>query len=74
MTNVFGQDYHFTLHTYDNQGMAPRPYNTFFEMAEDIGRSRVYGGIHYSYTCTESLKQGSKIVDNILNKLKFKKD
>jgi hypothetical protein len=74
MTNIFGPDYHFTLHTYDNQGMAPRPYNSFFEMAEDVGRSRVYGGIHYSYTCTESLKQGSKIVANILNTLKFKKD
>lgn len=73
MTNIFGPDYHFTLHTYDNLGMAPRSYNSFMEMAQDVGRSRVYGGIHYTYTCNESLKQGAKIVDNILMKLKFKK-
>jgi hypothetical protein len=74
MTNVFGDNYEFTLHTYDNLGMTPRTYHSFFEMAEDVGRSRVYGGIHYSYTCAESVKQGAKIVANILNRLKFEKE
>ena len=42
-------------------------------MVDDIGNSRVYGGIHFSYTCKESAKQGSKIAKNILSILKFKK-
>ncbi|HEY5967143.1 MAG TPA: vanadium-dependent haloperoxidase [Chitinophagaceae bacterium] len=74
MTSLFGNDYNITLHTYDNLGMAPRPYNSFNEMAEDIGRSRVFGGIHYTYSCTEGMRQGQKIAQNILNTLKFKKD
>ena len=74
MTSLFGEDYATTLHTYDNLGMTPRPYSSFNKMAEDIGRSRVYGGIHYSYSCTESMRQGQKIAQNILNTLKFKKE
>jgi hypothetical protein len=53
--------------------MAPRTYNSFNEMTEDVGRSRVYAGIHYTYTCTESRKQGERIAQNILSKLSFQK-
>lgn len=74
MTSLFGGNYSVTLHTYDNLGMAPRPYSSFNEMAEDIGRSRVYGGIHYTYSCIEGKRQGEKIAQNILNIIKFKKD
>jgi hypothetical protein len=74
MTTLLGENYQFTLHTYDNLGMAPRTYNSFNEMAEDVGRSRVYAGIHYTYSCVEGKKQGEKIALNILDKLKFKKN
>ncbi len=73
LTSLYGPNYKFTLHTYDNLGMTPRPYNSFMEMVEDIGNSRVYGGIHFSYTCTESSKQGAKIAENIISTLRFKK-
>ena len=73
MTSLLGSNYPVTLHTYDELGMAPRPYNNFNEMTDDIGRSRVYGGIHYTYSCVEGKKQGEKIATNILNILKFKK-
>ncbi|HJS55529.1 MAG TPA: hypothetical protein VJ765_13335 [Chitinophagaceae bacterium] len=43
-------------------------------MAVDIGRSRVYAGIHYTYSCVEGKKQGQRIVTNVLNILKFKKE
>jgi hypothetical protein len=43
-------------------------------MAVDVGRSRVYAGIHYTYSCVEGKKQGEKIARNVLNILKFKKD
>ncbi|HKC36119.1 MAG TPA: vanadium-dependent haloperoxidase, partial [Chitinophagaceae bacterium] len=74
MTTLLGNNYQFTLHTYDNLGMAPRVYNSFDEMAVDVGRSRVYAGIHYTYSCVEGKKQGEKIAQNVLNILKFKKD
>lgn len=73
LTSLFGEDYEFTLHTYDNLGMAPRKYGSFTEMVDDIGRSRVYAGIHYIYSCTEGSKQGEKIATNILNTLRFRK-
>jgi hypothetical protein len=72
-TSLLGQNYSFTLHTYDNLGMTPRPYHSFNEMAEDIGNSRVYGGIHYTYSCTEGRRQGEKIAQNILNIVRFEK-
>ena len=73
MTNVFGANYQFTIHTYDNLGMTPRTYQSFFDLAEDVGRARVYGGIHYTYTCNVSIQQGAKIVGNILKTVRFKK-
>jgi hypothetical protein len=72
-TSLLGPNYSFTLHTYDNLGMTPRPYLSFNEMAEDIGRSRVYAGIHYTYSCTEARRQGEKIALNILNTVRFEK-
>ena len=74
MSAIFGNNYQFTLHTYDNLGMAPRTYNSFDEMAVDVGRSRVYAGIHYTYSCVEGKKQGEKIAENVLSILKFMKD
>ena len=73
MTALLGNNYQFTLNTYQNLGMAPRNYNSFRDMVDDIGKSRVYAGIHYSYSCTEGNKQGSKIAGNILQSLHFKK-
>lgn len=74
MTTILGDNYQFTLHTYDNLGMAPRTYNSFDEMAVDVGKSRVYAGIHYTYSCVEGKKMGEKIAQNVLNIVKFKKD
>lgn len=73
MTKLFGANYEFTLDTYPNLGMAPRHYSSFDDMADDIGKSRVYAGIHYTYSCTEGKKQGAKIAANILNSVSFKK-
>jgi hypothetical protein len=74
LTSLLGDNYHFTLHTYDYMGMAPRTYNSFSEMAVDIGKARVYAGIHYTYSCVEGRKQGERIAQNVLNILKFEKE
>ena len=73
LTNVFG-DFTFTNHTYDYLGMAPRTYQSFSEMANEVGRSRVYAGIHYTWSCEKGTLQGKKIAQNILDKVKFLKE
>ncbi len=73
LTDLLGDNYQFTLHTYDYMGLPPRTYNSYNEMAVDIGRSRVYAGIHYTYSCVEGRKQGERIATNVLNILQFKK-
>lgn len=71
MTSLFGRSHQFTIRTYDYLGMAPRIYSSFDELADDIGRSRIYAGIHYTYSCVEGKKQGMKIATNVLSALKF---
>jgi hypothetical protein len=74
LKGFFGNNYHFTDHTYDYLGMAPRSYNSFDELAKEIGDSRVYAGIHYRYSCEKGCDQGRKIGQNIENRLKFLKE
>ena len=73
LSSEFGNNFAFTNHTYDYLGMAPRHYNSFSQMAEEIGISRLYAGIHYRASIEKGRKQGNKIAANILWKLKFKK-
>jgi len=73
LKGFFGNNYHFTDHTYDYLGMTPRSYNSFDELAKEIGDSRVYAGIHYRYSCEKGCEQGRKIGQNIEQKLHFLK-
>jgi len=73
MTSLFGEHYHFTNHAYDYLGMAPRSFNSFKDLANEISASRVFAGIHYRISCERGQKAGEQIGQNINNKLKFKK-
>ena len=46
---------------------------TFFEMANAIAISRVYGGIHTRHAVEEGTKQGVKTAQNIDSKVKFRR-
>ena len=72
MEGLFGYHYHFTDHTYDYLGMPSRSFASFNDMAQEIGDSRVYAGIHNRISCERGLQQGRKIGKNINNTLKFK--
>jgi len=72
LEDFFGDNYRFTDHTYDYLGMLPRSYNSFDELAKEIGDSRVYAGIHYRYSCEKGCEQGRKIGENISKNLRFK--
>jgi hypothetical protein len=54
--------------------MPDQHYTSFYDMADQIGKSRVYAGIHYTTSCVEGSKLGQKVARNILNTLKFKKE
>jgi len=73
LKGFFGNNYHFTDHTYDYLGMAPRSYNSFDELIKEVSDSRVYAGIHYRYSCEEGCELGRKIGQNISKKLRFKR-
>ena len=74
LTDVLGDNFEFTLHTYDYLGLPARSYSSFNHMAHEMSDSRVYGGIHYQASCDKGLWLGSKVSENILGTLKFLKD
>jgi hypothetical protein len=74
LKDLFGAQYSFSNHTYDYLGMAPRSFTSIDAMVGEISKSRVYAGIHYRISCDRGVQEGSKIGQNINNKLKFLKD
>ena len=74
LTDVLGDNFQFTLHTYDYIGLPARSYNSFHEMAKEMADSRVFAGIHYQASCDKSTWLGNKIGQNVLNKVRFLKE
>ena len=72
LKDFLGNKYHFTDHTYDYLGMAPRSYSSFDELAKEISDSRIYAGIHFRHSCEMGCELGRKIGQNILKKVRFK--
>jgi hypothetical protein len=72
LTDVFGETYAFTDHSYDHLGLGPRSYASFMDAAREAAVSRVYGGIHYRPSGEAGLKQGQEVARNVLA-LRFKK-
>ena len=82
LTTIFGDHVSFINSTYKGQmtdlGKGPEDlgsysYKSFYEFANDIAISRVYGGIHTRHAVEEGTKQGIKTATNINNKVKFLK-
>jgi hypothetical protein len=71
LEDQFGKNVSFTDYTYKDL-YGPRTYNSFEHYAEEAAISRIYGGIHYTFSAVEGMKQG-KIVGKEVNRLKFKK-
>lgn len=74
LSNIFGNDFHITLHTYDYLNYPPRSYTSFTQLLKEISASRFYGGLHYRPTLDKSEKQGKKVAENILKNIKFLKE
>lgn len=67
LEKIFGNT-SLTDHTYDYMGMAPRNYNSITAIATEAGQSRLYAGIHYTFSINAGLTQGSKVAENILRR------
>ncbi|MEO5685658.1 MAG: vanadium-dependent haloperoxidase [Chitinophagaceae bacterium] len=83
LTSIFGDNVSFTNSTYKGtmvdlgkgaEDLGSYSYKSFFEFANDIAISRVYGGIHTRHAVEEGAKQGIKTAQNINAKVKFRKD
>ncbi|WP_121355910.1 vanadium-dependent haloperoxidase [Flavisolibacter nicotianae] len=74
LTTVLGDNFHFTDHTFDYLGMAPRSFTSLNAWAAEAAISRVYAGIHYRWSIEKGSVWGQKIAKNILAKVKFKKE
>jgi hypothetical protein len=60
LAGIFGDNYAFTDHSYDNS-YGPRSYNSFDAYAAEAGRSRLLAGIHYGPSIGAGLIQGKKV-------------
>ena len=72
LTSVFGEEFEFTLDTYQYLGFPARNYSSFADMAFEMSNSRVFGGIHYQASCDKGLIMGAKVGQNVLSKIKFR--
>ncbi len=82
LASIYGNNVPFTDTSYEGvmadigngpENLGSRHYDSFEEMMEEISDSRLYGGIHYRYSCEEGIKQGTKTAQNINAKVKFLK-
>lgn len=65
--DIFGYQYAFTDKTHEYRkdlDGSPRSYRSFHQMAEEIGNSCLYGGIHYRFSLEAGQQQGSAIGRN----------
>ena len=75
LSSVFGYNYHLTDRCHQNRTDfhgTPRSFNSFYDMAEENGISRVYLGVHYPMDCNEGVRYGYEIGQKV-NALPFKK-
>jgi hypothetical protein len=66
LTALFGDQYAFTDHTHDRRGFLPRPFASFWAMANEAAVSRLYGGIHFRDAIEDGLEQGRCIGQQVL--------
>ena len=70
LASVFGKNYSFTDHSYDDLGMQSRTYPDFETAGVEAGMSRLYGGIHYKASINAGNTQGQKVGQNVESHLK----
>lgn len=70
LTSIFGDGFAFTDSSELEYNLPVRSFSSFRDAASEASISRVYGGIHYRSGCDGGNKQGKKLAEIILSKLK----
>ncbi len=73
LTKMYGDNHAFTDSTEVEFGLPTRNFNSFLEAADEVGMSRLYGGIHYSTGNKSGLKNGREIGAFVAASVKTKK-
>ena len=72
LADIFGDNTTFTDYSINARGFTPRTFTKFSDYANEVGLSRIYGGIHLRSSDFIGLDQGNK-VGAIVDALHFKK-
>jgi membrane-associated phospholipid phosphatase len=77
LTHLYGDRVSFMSTTDPQSGLTQRPlapeliatrsFTSFWQAAEEAGRSRIYGGIHYAFDNTAGLELGRAISETVVN-------
>lgn len=74
LTKLYGDNFSFTDSTEMEFGIPSRTFKSFIEASEEVGMSRMYGGIHYRWGNQAGLKNGYQIGEYVCTKLKTRKN
>jgi hypothetical protein len=76
LTSIFGNDISFSSTTDPQSGLTQRPlapelittryFSNFWDAADEAGRSRIYGGIHFSFDNTAGKSLGKSVGEAIV--------
>ncbi len=73
LSNLYGETFAFSDSTEMEFGIPPRHFNSFREASEQVGISRLYGGIHYRHGNQAGLKTGREIGLFVSQKIRTRK-
>ena len=65
LADIFGDNTTFTDYSINDLGFTPRTFNKFSDYANEVGLSRIYGGIHIRSSDFIGLAQGDKVGKNV---------
>lgn len=73
LTNLYGDNFVFSDSTEVEFGIPPRTFKSFLLAADEVGMSRLYGGIHYPWGNEAGIKNGRLIGQYVFDRLKTRK-
>ncbi len=74
LTNLYGDNFAFIDSTEMEFRIPPRAFKSFQEAANEVGMSRLYGGIHYRRGNEAGLKNGREVGQFVSDKVKTRKN
>jgi PAP2 superfamily len=73
MTNLFGDNISYTDTSELEFGIPNRSFTSVMEASKEAGISRVYGGIHYRYSCEIGTEEGKLVGILVNDRLRMKR-